>query len=539
MTTVPNVLVRSIVRLGITVRSDKIYMHPEHDGPAILKRFGLMYAYANRVLMLHSGGGGISPVQALQKQRAAVTNENSIGERSLVPNDRAFDSTVKIIRSGARRITSAEVITETGETIPYEHLVIATGSVWTGPLALPELRENAIEHFRSFKKQLDVAEHILIVGGGSVCLEYAGEIQHYYPGKKITIIHGVTELMNSTYPHKFRKSLLDALTKKGAHVVLGDKISPDVLPEDGYVTTQSGTRIRADLVIPAAGGRPNTAVVSTLDSSVVTKSGTVLVTPELRVKLSSGAQNVWAIGDIIEWPEQKVGALDPGRCTGHAPTVAKNILASVQGGKEAQYEGKPEMIFVTLGPKGGRGLAPFFGGVVIGDWIVSKMKSSGLFVDKIRGILGATTFKPLSLWRDKILKISISRVAEPVLSGADAYTRGIVALPRHHCCCQGKRTKPELLRRHWAHPPPDWLKRAVTIIIIVHVVACTFGAVPGSRPVGISPSPPQSAKLKKGRMGIKMRGDTELEVGFLVGGNIDTSFAYNGFINSTVRYSLL
>ncbi|KAF8741528.1 Pyridine nucleotide-disulfide oxidoreductase, partial [Rhizoctonia solani] len=361
------------------------------------------------IVVIGSGGGGVPLVQTLQKQinpvthrivvvekrnyyahwpsllRASITDEGSIDERGLVPNDRAFDSAVKVVRSGAKQITPTEVITESGETIPYEHLVFATGSTWSGPLALPDERENAIAHFRSFKKQLAAVDYILIVGGGAVGLEMAGEIQHHYPGKKITIVHGGTELMNSTYPHKFRKSLLDALTKKGAHVLLGDKISPDVLPEDGYVTTQSGTRIRADLVIPAAGGRPNTAVVSTLDSSVVTKSGTVLVTPELRVKLSSGAHNVWAIGDIIEWPEQKMVFK---ASTGHAPTVAKNILASVQGGKEAQYEGKPEMIFVTLGPKGGRGLAPFFGGVVIRDWIVSKMKSSGLFLDKIRGGLG-------------------------------------------------------------------------------------------------------------------------------------------------------
>ena len=90
-----------------------------------------------------------------------------------------------------------------------------------------------------------------------VLLEYAGEIQHYYPNKKITIIHGGSELMNKTYPTKFRKSLLDAITKRGAQVILGDKISTDVVPEDGYVTTQSGKRVRADLVIPAAGGRPN------------------------------------------------------------------------------------------------------------------------------------------------------------------------------------------------------------------------------------------------------------------------------------------
>ena len=89
------------------------------------------------------------------------------------------------------------------------------------------------------------------------CLEYAGEIRHYYPEKKVTIVHGGSELTNKTYPTKYRKSLLDAVTKMGAQVILGDKISPAVVPEDGYVVTEKGQRIRADLVIAAAGGRPN------------------------------------------------------------------------------------------------------------------------------------------------------------------------------------------------------------------------------------------------------------------------------------------
>jgi hypothetical protein len=61
------------------------------------------------------------------------------------------------------------------------------------------------------------------------------------------------------------------------------------------------TSMKTSLICVSAG------VVSTLDDSVVTASGTVLVTPELNVKLASGARNVWAVGDIIDWPEQKVG----------------------------------------------------------------------------------------------------------------------------------------------------------------------------------------------------------------------------------------
>ncbi|KAG9074073.1 hypothetical protein FRC06_010963, partial [Ceratobasidium sp. 370] len=270
---------------------------------------------------------------------AAVTDEGAIDENALVLNDRG--SSIRVVRSSAKEINKFEGTTESGESIPYEHLVLATGTTWA-----------AVKHLRSFKQSLKAARHVLIVGGGSAGLEYAGELHHYFPEKKVTVIHGGKELMNKTYPAKFRQSILDATRKLGIDVVLGDKISQNAVPEGGYVTTERGKRTRADMVVAAISGRPN-------DDSIVTSASTVLVTPELNVRLMSGAQNVWAIGDIIEWPEQKMVFK---AATGHVPVVVNNILASIKGGKRTSYAGKPEVILVTLGPKDGRG-------IVIGDWL--------------------------------------------------------------------------------------------------------------------------------------------------------------------------
>ncbi|CAE6346400.1 unnamed protein product [Rhizoctonia solani] len=361
------------------------------------------------IVIVGSGGGGVVLVKALQKQinpethqlvvvekrdyyahwpglvRGSVTSEGSINEDSLIPVDRAFDPSVRLVRSAAKQITSTEVITESGEHIAYSHLVLATGSLWNGALALPDSREQALEHFKAFRKQLEAAKDVVIVGGGAVGIEYAGELAHYYPNTKVTLVHSLPDLTNDTYPAKFRKSVLDGVTKLGVQVVLGDKLPTDSSPKDGHVTTEKGVRLRADVVINATGGRPNTSVVSTLDKSVLTPKGTVLVTPEFNVKLASGAQNVWAIGDIVEWPEQKMVFK---ASNGHAPLVAANIIASIKGSKLKSYQGKPEMIVITLGPKGGRGSMPFLGGIVMGDWIVTKAKSADLFVSGTRTILG-------------------------------------------------------------------------------------------------------------------------------------------------------
>ncbi|KAH7311186.1 FAD/NAD(P)-binding domain-containing protein [Rhizoctonia solani] len=361
------------------------------------------------IVIVGSGGGGLVLVQALQKQinpethqlvvvekrdyyahwpglvRGSVTSQGSVNENSLIPLDRAFDPSVRLVHSTTKQITSTEVITESGEQITYSHLVLATGSLWNSALALPDSRQQVLEHFKAFRKQLEVAKDVLIVGGGAVGIEYAGELVHYYPNAKVTIVHALPELTNDTYPAKFRKSLLDGLAKRGVRVILGDKLPAQSSPKDGHVTTEKGVRLRADLVINATGGRPNTAVVSTLDKSVLTPKGTVSVTPELNVKLASGAQNVWAIGDIIDWPEQKMVFK---ASTGHAPLVAENIIASIKGGKPKSYQGKPEMILITLGPNGGRANIPFLGGIVMGDWMATKAKSADLFVSASRAVLG-------------------------------------------------------------------------------------------------------------------------------------------------------
>ncbi|CAE6451270.1 unnamed protein product [Rhizoctonia solani] len=360
------------------------------------------------IVVIGAGGGGVPLIQTLQKRlngqthllvvieqrdyyahwpsliRASVTDEGSFAEKGLVPYNRAFDPLVNIVNSEVKEITPTAVITE-GGSIPYEHLIIATGSIWNGALSLPPARVDAIEHLRAFRTKLQAARNILIVGGGAVGVEYAGELRYFMPDKKITIIHGAPMIINATYPPKFRKSVYNALVKLGVDIILGDKISPEAIPQEGVVTTESGKRIQADLVINATGGRPNTTCLHSLDPSALTTRGTVQVTPELRVKLTSGAQNVWAIGDIIEWAEQKMYLK---AATGHAPLVAKNVLAAINGSKPAQYKGKPELIMVTLGLKGGRGFAPFMGSMIMGDWMVTKGKSTDLFVPTIRKTLG-------------------------------------------------------------------------------------------------------------------------------------------------------
>lgn len=96
--------------------------------------------------------------------------------------------------------------------------------------------------------------------------------------------------------------------------------------------------------ISARGPSPNTAFTSSLGSSTLNSFGFIKVKPTLQLVDYS---NIFAVGDVIEWPEQKQAA----KTASHAGVVVKNVL-NVLAGKNnalANYGGSPELIIVTNG----------------------------------------------------------------------------------------------------------------------------------------------------------------------------------------------
>ena len=60
------------------------------------------------------------------------------------------------------------VTTDSGKTYPYDVLVIASGSLWEGPLALPPTKAAALEHIKKWRRLFKNSKGVAIVGGGSV-----------------------------------------------------------------------------------------------------------------------------------------------------------------------------------------------------------------------------------------------------------------------------------------------------------------------------------------------------------------------------------
>lgn len=67
-----------------------------------------------------------------------------------------------------------------------------------------------------------------------------------FPNKAVTIVHSDAQLLNSTYPNKYRKRVEKDLTSRGVNIVFNDYVDNlDSTP----IKTRSGRQIDGDLVV--------------------------------------------------------------------------------------------------------------------------------------------------------------------------------------------------------------------------------------------------------------------------------------------------
>jgi len=93
-------------------------------------------------------------------------------------------------------------------SLDYSDVVIAVGS--QGPFpgrASATSLSKATADYQSLNDELEKANDIVIVGGGAVGVELAGEIADKYKMKNITIIHPSQELVASGLGDKFQNCI--------------------------------------------------------------------------------------------------------------------------------------------------------------------------------------------------------------------------------------------------------------------------------------------------------------------------------------------
>ncbi|GAA5867802.1 hypothetical protein JCM3774_005858 [Rhodotorula dairenensis] len=285
---------------------------------------------------------------------------------------------------------------ELGTEIPFEYCILATGSDYPWPCrprkgaSMEEIKHD----FQDLQSQVAASSSILVVGGGPVGIEFAGEVAAHYNGKagrspkEITVVHAQEKYLTEPgWKDGFNSSIQNQLEALGVRTVFGAKV--DGLPKatgklaggKQSFSLSNGETVTADFVFLAIGNSPNTHLIRDLDSQSINPSNRLVkVKPSFQV---AGHSNLFAIGDIADVDESKIYA----HAKNHGAVVATNILnllncknATAAGSEPSlkAYKPGPMLMIVSIGPKGGAG--QLFG-MVVGSWFSWFAKSRSLFVD--------------------------------------------------------------------------------------------------------------------------------------------------------------
>lgn len=289
------------------------------------------------------------------------------------------------IDTGERRVVLA-----TGERLPYDVAVIATGADYPEPARFAgTTAEEAAKALHLHQQRIAAAQRVLVVGGGPSGVELSAEIRLARPDAEVTLAHSGPMLLdgNSGGPRSGRRAQ-GWLESHKVRVLLDSFVSHG--NEPGTYRAPGGRAIQADLVFWTTGITPNTLWLRLAGhSDWLNESGHVRVDEHLRVV---GCTDVFAVGDVNDVSEAKVSP--SARAQGRA--AAHNIRAYLDGpGRHRKqpkpYRPTPQRIFsVPFGPADGVTVLPMLGreGAVLGGHMTAALKGRSLFLSQTRGELG-------------------------------------------------------------------------------------------------------------------------------------------------------
>jgi nitrite reductase (NADH) large subunit len=220
------------------------------------------------------------------------------------------------------RITGADpdkrhVITEKGDTIPYDKLLIATGSrSFIPPINGSQIKGVfAVRDIRDAEKIMEYSRNIkntVVIGGGLLGLEAANALRKM--GKGVTIVEFSPRLLPRQLDVEGAKRLTTIMERMGFSFRLDAKT--ETIVGDGAVTAvrlNGGETLPAQMVIISAGVRPNMELAKTL--GLACDKGI-----KINDHLLTSRQDIYAAGDCTEFNGMPYGiwpaAMEQGKIAG-------------------------------------------------------------------------------------------------------------------------------------------------------------------------------------------------------------------------------
>ncbi|KAK4704858.1 apoptosis-inducing factor 3, partial [Phenoliferia sp. Uapishka_3] len=285
------------------------------------------------------------PIDRTKLSKALIADPKKVALR-----DEAFYKNLGVEFKLSSEVTSVDFEADTvklasGESFPYEQLIVATGSIANRiPVDGHELKNifvmRNIEDVAGIDAALGsdekVRKNVVVIGSSFIGMESALACA----GRASVTVVGMepapfTAILGEQIGNGIRKFHESKGTKFYLPASLSHFTASKASPEDvGFVVLKDGTEIPADLVVLGVGVKPATGLLKA-SGIAIEKDGGVLVDENLRLK-GVAHKNVFAIGDIAKFPDSVTGELTRVEhwnvASNHARSVAKTI-----SGKEDRF----------------------------------------------------------------------------------------------------------------------------------------------------------------------------------------------------------
>ena len=277
------------------------------------------------------------------------------------------------IQSNVDSLSDNQAVLNNGDIINFKRAIIASGtrypsmSVAKSNQALNLEQRN--QEFVSQHDKLKEASSVLVIGGGVVGVELAGEIISAFPDKKVTLSHGGKALLDG-FKVKAQMKAQQQLERQGVNIELNRRYENR---GEYYQDQNTGQINQAEIVFEAVGAKPNNEFLKKYLANTLSSKGLVKVDSKFVVK---GHKNLYALGDIADVGEAKLGYL----AHQQGSHLAKIISADMAGKKAKAYKTNPLMALIPTGQNSGVMQLPF--AVTTLNFMIN-IKQKDLFINKI------------------------------------------------------------------------------------------------------------------------------------------------------------
>ena len=229
------------------------------------------------------------------------------------------------------------VVTDKGQRLPYDALLIATGG-WANPLRVPGAQD--VKHIYNFVTLDDTKTIIARMLESRTAIAYGGSFISYelcdgFAVRKLA----TTWIMRG--PYWLRNSLdsdggevIDNIAKKfGVQVIHGDEIE-EVVPKNGvpsYIKTRKGREIQADVIGIGLGITLNTAIVA--QTPVEVRNGIVV-----NEYLETNVPGVYSSGDVAEFFDPTINRHHTMGTWDNAMAHGRVVAVNMAGGHQAYLD---------------------------------------------------------------------------------------------------------------------------------------------------------------------------------------------------------